>query len=224
MLTKTIITINDGIITEVINDLVSITKKEILNTTAWSFTSSDLNALDEVVGKFMIENKKYVISYNNMTVEKLVVNLLHKNNLTISFAESCTGGLLAATLVNVSGSSNVFNESYVTYSNDAKVKILNVNSDTLDKYTVYSPEVAEEMALGLYNKTGANICVSITGRAGGDEYREGDGTYDFAIVVNINDYNYIHVEHSVLSGARNEVRMMQVNYIFYKILRLLERL
>ena len=224
MLIKTIITINDGFVTEVSNDLVEISKEEVLNTTIWYFKSSNEEILNEVTNDFMMKNKKYIISYNNMPLEKLVVNLLHKYNLTISFAESCTGGLLAATLVNVSGSSSVFSESLVTYSNESKVKNLNVSNDTLNKYTVYSPEVAEEMAIGLYNKVGANISVSVTGRAGGDEYSEGDGTYDFAIVVNIDDYNYTHVEHAVLTGARNDVRKMQVNYIFYKILRLLERI
>ena len=224
MLSKVLVTINDGKIEEVSNDLVEMRKEVILNTTKWEFLSTDLFALNNIVNEFLNANKKYIISYSNMPLEKLVVNLLHKKKLTISFCESCTGGMLASTLVNVSGSSNVFNESFVTYSNEAKIKHLGVNKGTIEKYSVYSPEVAEEMALGLYNKTLANVCVSITGRAGGDEFTEGDGTYDFAIVINIDDYNYIHVEHSSLTGSRNEVRKMQTTYIFYRIYQLLERI
>ncbi len=224
MVSKKIITINDGRIELIENDLVTITSELNLNTTIWNFTSTNEEVLDDVVNQFMENNHKYIISYNNMSVEKLIVNILHKNKLTISFAESCTGGMLASTLVNVSGSSNVFNESYVTYSEEAKMRLLGVKKDTLKKYTVYSPEIAEEMAIGLYNRTNANVAVSITGRAGGDEYSDGDGTYDFGIVININDYNYIHIEHAELVGTRNDVRKMQVNYIFYKILRLLERI
>lgn len=223
MFSKKIITINDGKIIESNNDLVSISKNIVLNTTEWFFSSNDLDSLDQVVNEFMMNNKKYIISYNDMSIEKLLVNVLFKKELVISFAESCTGGLLAATLVNVSGSSNVFNESYVTYSNNSKVNILGVKNATIKKYSVYSPEVAEEMATGLYNKTQANICVSITGRAGGDEYSEGDGTYDFAIYVNAFDKDYLHVEHATLNGKRNDVRRMQVNYIFYKILTILNR-
>ena len=99
------------------------------------------------------------------TVEKTLVELLLKNNMTISFAESCTGGMLASTLINVSGSSNVINESYVTYSEEAKMRILGVSKETLNKYTVYSSEVAEEMAEGLKKVTHANVGAAVTGKA-----------------------------------------------------------
>lgn len=223
MYKKTVITINEGNINYANNDLVMVESIKELNTTIWNMSSNEINVLDEFISLFIEQNYKYIISYNNMTLEKLIVNKLHKNSLTISFAESCTGGMLASTIVNVSGSSSVFHESYVTYSEDAKKKILKVLDSTLKKHTVYSPEVAEEMVIGLYNKVGANICVSITGRAGGDEYSEGDGTYDFAILINIGDYEYMHLEHAVLNGVRNDVRKMQVTYIFWKLLRLLDR-
>ena len=115
------------------------------------------------------------------TVEKTLVELLLKNNMTISFAESCTGGMLASTLINVSGSSNVINESYVTYSEEAKMRILGVSKETLNKYTVYSSEVAEEMAEGLKKVTHANVCASVTGKA---EDESGICKCDYCIIVN----------------------------------------
>lgn len=99
-------------------------------------------------------------------MEKKIVELLKEQRLTISFAESCTGGLLAGTLVNVSGSSDVFHESVVTYSNEAKMKYLNVQKETLDTFGAVSRETAIEMAKGIQKQADADIGVSITGVAG----------------------------------------------------------
>ena len=101
-----------------------------------------------------------------MNKEEELVDILIKKNYHISFAESATGGMLAARLVNVSNASKVFTESFVTYSDEAKIKYLNVNKETIDKYNVVSEEVAKEMAIGCHNQTSANICATITGVAG----------------------------------------------------------
>ena len=155
-------------------------------------------------------------------MEKELVTLLRKLNLTISFGESCTGGLLASTLVNVSGASNVFNESYVTYSEEAKMRILGVKKETLDKYSVYSEEVAIEMVKGVYNLSKANIAVSITGRAGGEVKEEQDGSCYFAILLHIGEKETLYTEHFITSGLRNEVRKNQVEHIFEVIINLLK--
>ncbi|MBQ4542888.1 MAG: nicotinamide-nucleotide amidohydrolase family protein, partial [Clostridia bacterium] len=77
-----------------------------------------------------------------------VVKLLKKQGLTISTAESCTGGLLSGAITAVSGSSDVFNAGIVTYSNDAKMKYLGVKEETLRKYGAVSKETAYEMSMG----------------------------------------------------------------------------
>ena len=77
-----------------------------------------------------------------------VVNLLEKNELTISTAESCTGGLLAGRLINVPGVSDVYKEGFITYTNKAKRKTLGVNKSTLKKYGAVSEQTAKEMAVG----------------------------------------------------------------------------
>jgi len=98
--------------------------------------------------------------------EEELVKILIEKGYYISFAESATGGLLAARLINVSNASKVLKESFVTYSDEAKMNYLNVKKETIDKYNVVSEEVAGEMALGLANETKANVCATVTGVAG----------------------------------------------------------
>lgn len=148
------------------------------------------------------------------TVEKTLVELLLKNNMTISFAESCTGGMLTSTLINVSGSSNVINESYVTYSEEAKMRILGVSKETLNKYTVYSSEVAEEMAEGLKKVTHANVCASVTGKA---EDESGICKCDYCIIVNDSKV----LENVSFQGSRNQVRTTQTKHIMNRIIEIL---
>lgn len=142
-------------------------------------------------------------------IENKLVEKLKEKKYKISFAESCTGGLLASTIINVSGSSNVIEESYITYSENAKMKLLNVKKETLDKYTVYSKEVALEMAKGLKNKTNSNVCVSVTGIAESDNICK---CY-YSIIINdkilIKEYN--------TKGSRNEVRIKYTNQILEEI-------
>ena len=99
-------------------------------------------------------------------MEYKIAKILTEKGLTISTAESCTGGLLSSKLTDVSGSSAFVHLNFVTYSNEAKNKILNVKKETLEKYGAVSEECSYEMACGLYNATGADICVSTTGIAG----------------------------------------------------------
>lgn len=99
-----------------------------------------------------------------------VVKLLKENNIVLSSAESATGGMFASAITDVSGASNVFDTSYVTYSNESKMHNLGVKAETIDKYSVSSPEVAIEMACGVINATGSDIAVAITGNAGPDVY------------------------------------------------------
>ena len=97
---------------------------------------------------------------------KSLIRLLIKKKLKISFAESCTGGLLSSTITSISGASKVFNLSLVTYSNQAKINILKVNDNIIKKYGAVSHECCSEMVKNLSKISKSNINVSITGIAG----------------------------------------------------------
>mgnify|MGYP006214357061 CR=1 FL=1 len=97
---------------------------------------------------------------------KTLIKLLNKKKLKISFAESCTGGLLASSITSISGASKVFNLGLVTYSNQAKIKILKVNKNIIKKYGAVSYECCYAMVNNLSKISKASINVSITGIAG----------------------------------------------------------
>ena len=97
----------------------------------------------------------------NSLVKKLI-----KKKLKISFAESCTGGMLASKITSINGASKVFNSGFITYSNLAKIKILKVNKNIIKKYGAVSSECCKAMVVNLSKISKANINVSITGIAG----------------------------------------------------------
>jgi len=97
----------------------------------------------------------------NKTVQKLI-----KKKLKIAFAESCTGGLLSSSITSISGASKVFNIGLITYSNQAKINILNVNKNIIKKYGAVSAECCEAMVKNLTKISKAQINVSVTGIAG----------------------------------------------------------
>lgn len=113
-----------------------------------------------------------IYGINEDTLEGVVTKLLIEKKMTIATAESCTGGMLAARLINYPGISEVFLEGAVTYSNESKMNRLGVSKETLDNYGAVSHETAAEMAKGIANTASTNIGVSTTGIAGpgiGDE-------------------------------------------------------
>ena len=97
-----------------------------------------------------------------------LVKKLTKKKLKISFAESCTGGMLASKMTSISGASKVFNLGFITYSNEAKIKNLKVNKNIINKFGAVSAECCKAMVVNLSKISKANINVSITGIAGPD--------------------------------------------------------
>lgn len=102
------------------------------------------------------------------TLEMSVVRLLKKHELTVTTAESCTGGMVAGRIINVAGASDVFKEGFVTYSNKAKRRRLDVNKSTLKKHGAVSRETAREMAIGGVFAADSDVCIAVTGIAGPD--------------------------------------------------------
>ena len=95
-----------------------------------------------------------------------LIKLLIKKKIKVSFAESCTGGLLASTVTSVNGASKVFNLGLITYSNQSKIKVLKVNKNIIKKYGAVSYECCKSMVNNLAKISKANINISITGIAG----------------------------------------------------------
>ncbi|MGI6731207.1 MAG: competence/damage-inducible protein A [Anaerovoracaceae bacterium] len=135
-------------------------KRETLDE-AKDAVESMIEEVKQVVGK-------YIFSYHDEDLHEVVAKKLMEKNITISSAESCTGGLFAQTLTEVPGISAVFDRGLVTYSNKAKMEELGVNYETLEKYGAVSRETAIEMAEGLKKVTNSRLCISVTGIAGPD--------------------------------------------------------
>lgn len=101
-----------------------------------------------------------------MLLEEKLVSLLKTKNLVVATAESCTGGLIAKRITDVSGSSSVFNCGIVSYSNDIKNSVLGVSNETLKTYGAVSEQTVREMVAGVLKVSGADIAVSVSGIAG----------------------------------------------------------
>jgi nicotinamide-nucleotide amidase len=109
---------------------------------------------------------RYIYGVDNQTLEEVVAKLLIERELTLATAESCTGGLIASRLTNIPGSSAFFDRGIVSYSNGAKVELLNVDEDTINTYGAVSPQVAEQMAKGVRQSCGADLGLAVTGIMG----------------------------------------------------------
>ena len=127
-----------------------------------------------------------------MDIEYKVVEKLIEKGYHITFSESCTAGLACAKLVNVPDASKVLNVSFTTYADDAKVKYLGVDPETIRDFGVVSEEVAAEMALGTAKNTGSEVGVGITGIAGPSGAVPGKpvGTVCFGIAINGEVYTW----------------------------------
>ncbi len=109
---------------------------------------------------------RYIYSYDGSTLPEVAGNLLRKKKLTLSAAESCTGGLIASKITDIAGSSDYFLDSVVTYGNSSKMNLLGVKKTTLKKHGAVSRQTAVEMAEGVRKLSGSDIGVSTTGIAG----------------------------------------------------------
>jgi nicotinamide-nucleotide amidase len=122
--------------------------------------------VDQYVEKVKQAVGDSVYDVDSPSLEATLVKILREKKLTLSTAESCTGGLVSSAITNVSGSSEVFGFGVCTYANEAKMKLLGVKSETLEKYGAVSEQTAMEMAKGVKELSGSDISVSLTGIAG----------------------------------------------------------
>ena len=138
------------------------------------------------------------------SIEEVVAKMLVENNLKIAVAESCTGGMVSASLINYPGISSVFMEGCVTYSNEAKMKSLGVKKETLDVYGAVSDKCAKEMASGVAARYNTNVGIATTGIAGpgGGTDEKPVGLVYFGIFIN----GKVITKKYVFNGDRQGVR------------------
>ncbi len=145
---------------------------------------------------------------DGVTLEKALADLLQSAGLTISCAESCTGGLISATLINVPGISELYKAGFVTYSNKAKRKLLGVKKGTLEKYGAVSSQTAQEMVKGLLAETKTDVGIAVTGIAGPD-----GGTKEKPVglvYISCNVKGKITVKECHFNGTREKIRRASV--------------
>ncbi len=158
--------------------------------------------------------EKNLYAEDNINLSKTLINKLLEKNLTISFAESMTGGLMASMLTKEAGASNVMKNSIVTYSNIAKIKMLGVSEDTIEQYGAVSRQTAYEMAKGLKNINLSDINVSVTGEAGPMKSETDIGT---VYVCYYYDDNY-EVKEYFFRGSRNEIQQRTADSIMLHLI------
>lgn len=152
-----------------------------------------------------------------------IILKLEQLDLKISFAESMTGGNLASCFTNENGSSKCFEIGYVTYSNDAKTKFLNVTTKTIDKYGVISKQIAYEMARGLRIKTDSDINISITGNSSNVNAQDNMPKGLSYICILLFDKKYEFMYQSEFA-SREEIKVDTTFFIFKQLWKIIEGL
>ncbi len=178
-------------------------------------------AVDDMAEKVRAIVGENIYSEDGSTIDQVVLKLLLSRKISLSSAESITGGQFAKTVTDMAGISEIFDRGIVTYSNRAKMEELGVSAETLDRYGAVSEQTAGEMAEGLYRVTGSDVCVSVTGIAGPD-----GGTAETPVgtfFVGVCYKGKVSVKkHFVNRRTRANIRDGAVQFMFrdiYKVLR-----
>lgn len=156
------------------------------------------------------------MSEDNFSLVRKLLRVASEKDVKISFAESCTGGLIGATITETSGASEIFLGSAVTYANSSKEKILGVSPKTLDKYGAVSAECAEEMAAGARKIFKADYSMSTTGIAGpeGGSDEKPVGTVWFGFSSKYKTVSFM----KVFKGDRAKIREATVRQVLFFLL------
>jgi nicotinamide-nucleotide amidase len=181
-----------------------------LHLTAQAARETETTALlDELTGRLEGVLGEYVFSQRQEKLEQVVGELLRKRNATLATAESCTGGLLAGRITEMAGSSEYFQEGVVTYSNEAKTRLLGVPASMIEKHGAVSEQVAEAMAKGVRALANATFGIGITGVAG-----PGGGSEEKPVglvYIGLADIDDVTVRKFIFPGDRQFIRTLSVN-------------
>ena len=146
---------------------------------------------------------------------KHLSELLVSKGLTVSVAESCTGGALSSSLTSIAGASSYFDCGYITYSNQSKVQMLGVIPETIETYGAVSEKVAHEMVIGAGERSQSNLAISITGIAGpsGGSSKKPIGTVCFGFFFD----GEINTTTQFFSGARSDIVSQSISYALVQL-------
>jgi len=150
-----------------------------------------------------------------------IVNKLIKTKQTISTMESCTGGFIASSITNIEGSSEIIKFSAITYSNEYKIK-MGIQKETIDKYTVYSQEVANEMSKTISNYTNSDYGIGITGKLNSPDPNNQSGL-DNLVYISIYDKNK-DTYHNDIVKCKNQSRIKNKEIVLNKIIEILKNI
>lgn len=178
---------------------------------------SNKNIVEKIVEKIYNKIGDNIFGEDSDRLETLIVKKLIEEKKTISVAESCSGGLLASSFIDVPGASEVFMEGLVTYSNEAKMERLGVKKETLEKYGAVSAETAKEMVCGLKTDVGISV-TGIAGPGGGTEEKPVGLVY---MGIKVDDE--IFIEKKIFSGPRRKVRERAVLHSLFCLNKILKR-
>ena len=189
------------------------------NNNLWPYIITSLNDINEA--KSYAENSSYVPSKSTYKKASKVIELLVKKQYHISFAESCTGGMVSAGIVDVASASKVLDVSIVTYANEAKIKYLGVNPETIELFGVVSEEVAGQMAKGVSLLNNADVGVGISGIAGptGATLKKPLGMVCFGFYIDGQVWTYTKYFGDL---GRSMVRLESTLFVYEKLIELLE--
>ena len=162
---------------------------------------------------FKVRFKENYLGYDQRPLEDRIGEIVIEKNLSISTAESITGGMVASTLINYPGISSVLKESYIVYSDDTKEKILGVNKALLEEHSAVSEEVLKEMLYGIRRITGSDICLATTGYVGPDGENVGLAYYGYLLG------DELYTNGRVFKGLRNEIRQRVTREILSALLK-----
>jgi nicotinamide-nucleotide amidase len=181
----------------------------------FSVSGTDELLIDETISRLKLDFgsvlKDNIFGSDNDTLASVAGRLLLENKKTVSFAESCTGGNIAAAITDIPGSSLYFKSSVVTYSNESKIKLLGVKEETLTNFGAVSKEIAKEMVEGVLDLSGSDYAFSVTGIAG-----PGGGTKEKSIgLVYIGSADKEKTESFKFNfnGTRKDIRKRTVNTV-----------
>ena len=178
---------------------------------------SNKNIVEKIVEKIYNKIGDNIFGEDSDRLEALIVKKLIEEKKTISVAESCSGGLLASSFIDVPGASEIFMEGLVTYSNEAKMERLGVKKETLEKYGAVSAETAKEMVCGLKTDVGISV-TGIAGPGGGTEEKPVGLVY---MGIKVDDE--IFIEKKIFSGPRRKIRERAVLHSLFCLNKILKR-